>query len=160
MSIRVQKVSYNGERIKIEYEQTNPHTLGIDSFTMEGSDKPSTNFLNALEALREHIASICEFSADYAASIKPRGVSVSWNRTDNEVVSGTVFAVRSVTQTHSPFNIHVPVVQFAKHLEEFPSLRAYLDDIEALLSEAKAYLDGDRAQIEMFDEEAEEEAEA
>lgn len=149
MSIRVTKVNYNGERVKIEYEQTNPNTLGIDSYTMEASDEPTVSFKEALESLREHVANICEFDTHYAKAINPRGVSVSWNRGDNEIVSATVFAIRSVTQTHSPFNIHTPTVQFAKKLEEFPSLKIYLEAIETLLTQAREYLSGERAQIEL-----------
>ncbi len=149
MSIRITKVHYNGERVKIEYEQTNPNTLGIDSYTMEASDEPTVAFKESLENLREHVANICEFDAHYAESINPRGVSVSWNRGDNEIVSATVFAIRSVTQTHSPFNIHTPTVQFQKRMEEFPSLQLYLEAIELLLTQAREYLAGERAQIEL-----------
>jgi hypothetical protein len=151
MNRDVKKVSWDGERVVVRWEV--PRKGGTDEFSISCLDAPAPELLVALAGLRTDVAEICELPATYCANLEIRGVSFSYGG-EARVMGATITALRHVTTANAPLVLNTP------HLAEEPYAEGGDTDkllssvaVEALnlvASEALRYVDGHRAQGDLF----------
>lgn len=138
--------------IKIEYIQ------GTDEYALNCHDNPLPSFYKALTALNAHVCSLCEFPAKDAEKIEATGITVR-EKGDNALA--LVVARKRIRKGKRIFNVATPLLPMWPD-EENKGVD-YMDNdiakaIEKVVSEAKKYVIGDRAQgqIEFEDDKKEE----
>lgn len=137
--------------IKIEYTQ------GTDAFTINCHDMPQKSFYTALEKLAPHVCALCDFAAKDSEKISATGITVR-EKGDNNLA--LIVARKTIKRGKRVFNISTPLLPMyaddenktADHMDEEEAKA-----IEKVISEAKKYVAGDRAQgqIEFEDDEPE-----
>jgi hypothetical protein len=127
-------------------------TLGGDvvESSLHSADLPRPEFIDAMQAFRNHVLDICELPADYAADLVVTGISLSEN--DSQGRGIVVTAQKTVARAAAPVIINTPHVPEIN--EHGASLRAAaMDAIDTLVTEARLFQQGTRAQADMFAEE-------
>jgi hypothetical protein len=110
-------------------------------------DIPLPSFIKAVEALAPLVLDICHLPTDYIHGLKPTGLTLV-DKQETQLV--LVTAQKELTDCNSPFNIATPVRFLSLPKEEgsySPPLKdAQVALVEKVISEAKKYVKGDRAQ--------------
>lgn len=140
---QVSRVSCDGKRVIVRYNE------GDNEFEVSSKDKPLPEFLASLQALGKHVGKICELPAEYTADLVVRGVTVTYTK---DAIGAVITAAKKVTTSNSPFMIHTPHTSEAKgEKQDGPVLGAKtVEALETLATQALAYVDGKRAQGELF----------
>jgi hypothetical protein len=149
---RVVKVSYDQKKVLVRYEQ--PRAGDADEFEIVCKDKPAPEFVAALVALRKHVAEICELGDLYCKDLEVRGASFSYAG-EGEVMGATITALKKVTTARSPLVLNTPHLPSEPYTEDDKSGTPCLSDeavgaLDDLCLRALEYVDGKRAQVEMF----------
>jgi len=143
----------NDDKIHITYEKPNKKG-GWDDFSFNCVDEALPEFYGALGALAEDVVEMCELSPENESRITVRGVSISFAG-EAEVMGATISASKALIHSNSPLQLNTP------HKIEEPYNEGPGDD-NALLSgqcarrlyllfeQARRYVDGDRAQADLF----------
>jgi hypothetical protein len=155
MKLYFTKIKQTSEnKIHLEYfeEKSNGQ---IDNYTFTSSDKPNPTFEIALLRLRKHLLDICEFSStdEEIKKIVVKGVSFSY-ATENNIMGAVLTGQRSLKYSNCPLNINTPYkAEDIYNDAGNPDLllpSACVIDLYKLIDEAKAYLEGDREQLDLF----------
>lgn len=150
-SIEITAVRNNRASIHIEWLQ------GTDEYAVTFHDNCLPSFSKALDALPDHVCTLCELPAKDAAKIAATGITVR-QKGDNHLA--LIVAKKKIKKAGRVFNIATPLLPMyeddenkgADHMEP-----AEAKAIEKVISEAKKYLLGERAQGQIkFEEEAQE----
>ena len=148
MSRRVLKLSYDRKKVDVRYEE------GSDEFEVISADGPAPRLVQALEALRPHVAAICELPAKYVADAEVRGVTFTYTK---DLLGATITALKKVGTSNSPFAIHTPFTPESVASEtDGPKVCLSEDATLALMEVQEAaldYVDGRRAQLSLLEEE-------
>ncbi len=145
--IRIMKVKHRKAKVHIEWARRTDQ--GWDEFSMTCNEAPRGEFVRALQALDTHVAEICEFPESYDAGIVPIGVSFSWA---NDVMGATITATKALKYSQSPLLVNTPHKPSAPYSgDDYDSCLTdeTVEALETLMSEAEAYLGGERAQGEL-----------
>lgn len=152
------------EKIHLEYEEENRQG-SFDEYSFTSSEKPRPEFYKAMQDLAEFVCEICEFPSEDVEKIAVRGVSFSYAGED-DTMGAVITAQKELIYSNCPLNINTPhkPSDFYSEQEGDPDQLLSSDCVyalEELIEEAEKYIDGERAQIDMFSEEepVEEEAE-
>jgi hypothetical protein len=118
-----------------------------ETHSVTSRDNPLPSFVKAVEALAPLVLDICHLPSDYTHGLKPTGLTLVEKQETQMVV---VVAQKELTDCNSPFNISTPV-RFLSVPKEEGSYSPPLKDtqvalVDAVISEAKKYVKGDRAQ--------------
>lgn len=156
--IRFKKIKKTSDdKIHIEYEKKN-ELGGWDEYSMKSAEEPHPSFERALDDLAPHVETVCEMpEGDYQAhSYKVRGVSFSYGgQLDTKGV--TITAARTLLHSNSPLVLNTPHMieePYGEGSDETQVMSSdMLIDIGRLENEARDYMDGKRAQMDMFAEE-------
>lgn len=120
-----------------------------DEHSMSCSDHPRPGFDAALQALAPTLAQWCDVPTEWCKKLTVMGVSLSYS---NGVMGACVTAKRP-SSANSPLILnapHKPSVPYSEGGDESVCLTVeQYDAILAIIAEAEAYLDGDRAQMEL-----------
>lgn len=162
--LRFKKIKKTSDdKIHIEYEKKN-QTGKWDEHSMKSNQEPLPAFLHALDNLVPHVEEMCELP-DKDHQIHPytvRGVSFSYGG-DNDTMGATITATRSLKNSNSPLVLNSPhkiEEAYADGADETQVMtRDCYNDLMILCDEAEKYLNGKRAQMDMFGEEQEKERE-
>lgn len=147
---RVTKVKYDGRRVRVEYEI--PREDEPDEFVLVCNARPAREFLEALAALRDHVAEICELEVEYMATAEVRGVSYSYAGPD-QAMGATITALKTLETARSPLVLNTPHLASApmSETDEAPLLSpGAIEALEDLATEALRYVDGHREQADLF----------
>lgn len=151
------------DSIKIEYEELNRNG-GWDEYSMKSAEEPAPSFEHALDDLAPHVEQMCELTTN-DHQVHPytvRGVSFSYGG-DHDVMGATITAERTLTNSNSPLILNTPhkiAEPYAEGSDETQVMtNDCLIDLERLQNEAEDYLEGKRAQMDMFNEGEESEPE-
>jgi hypothetical protein len=150
--VRFLKVKYAKFKVTLEWEIKNKKG-DWDQYSMACSDEPKPEFKAALVALDRDVVDMCELPVDYLTRIIVTSVSFSYGG-EKEVLGATVTAQMHLNKSNVALNLNTP-----HKVEEF-----YADDgdpkqlltdgcierLGDLTTQAEAYVNGDRAQGELF----------
>ena len=152
---RVKKVTYDGKRVLVRWEVPR---VGADpdEYEVVCKDPPAPRMVLALAALAAHVIDICELERAYVFGLDVRGASFSYGG-EAEVMGATITALKKVSTARSPLTLNTPHLPSEPYTEDDKSDTPCLSEgaIEALEELAEAaldYVDGKRAQVELFDD--------
>lgn len=146
----ISKIKYDGKRVKIAYEvqvgEGEP-----DSYTLDCADDPKASFKEALCALAAHVAAALDMPHAWADDLNVRGVSLSWS---HDIMGACITALKPVSGRQSPWVINTPHAPSEPYSEtggeEYTLSPELVEALSALIDEAAAYIDGKRAQGNLF----------
>lgn len=150
--MRFIKIEYAKFKVTLEWEVKNKKG-DWDQYTMTCSDEPLPAFKEALADLNQDLLEMCELPDNYLTRIVVTGVSFSYGG-EKEVMGATVTGQVHLNKSNVALNLNTP-----HKIEEF-----YADDgdpkqlltedcverLKELTTQAEAYIDGERAQGELF----------
>ena len=158
--MRVRKIAYDGERVTVHFERPCPGKTDVwDRFQMESREEPHPGLKEALAALAEHVVEVAELPADQARMIDARGAAFSWSQTSQgEVMGATIMALKRLARNRCPLVVNTPHT-FEAAISESDTECPVLSDacagaLHTLALEAEAYVDGKRAQGNLFEKAA------
>jgi hypothetical protein len=149
---RIVKVSYDQKKVLVRYEQD--RAGDVDEFEIVCKDKPAPEFVTALAALRTHVAEICELTDNYCQDLEVRGASFSYGG-EGKVMGATITALKTVSTARSPLCLNTPHLPSEPYSDREDDETPCLSDdaaeaLDHLCLAALAYVDGKRAQVELF----------
>lgn len=160
MSRRLRKLGYDGEKVRIRWDQPRGHER--DEHELISKDKPAAELLDALRALRPHVAEICQLETAYCETLEIRSVSCSYGG-DEEQLGVTITALKRLETARAPLVLntpHLPTEPYSKTDTTAPVLSvAAIAAVEACERAAWRYLEGHREQRDLFERSAEAQAE-
>lgn len=151
--LKVKNPGGSGGKVVIVYEVARPG-YEPDEFAVSCGALALPSFYTALDGLKKHVVEICEFAHDYSKGMTIGGVSFSWT---NDVMGVVISATRSLKATNSPFSFNTPH-STAEPYSEGGDETVLLSStccvaLDLVMGEAIKYLDGKRAQGELFGDE-------
>lgn len=130
-------------------------TQGADKYPgVEFHDNPLPSFFKAIAALTKHVCSLCEFPEKDEAKIEATGITVAAKGDNNLAL---IVAKKKIKRGGRIFNISTPLLAMYPDKEDKKADCMDADEakaIEKVITEAKKYVMGDRAQGQIkFEEE-------
>ncbi len=152
MARRLRKLSYDGHRVLVRWEI--PKRGDFEGYELESPDAPAPSFIEALHGLRTHVATICELPEKYCADLDVRGMTCSYGG-DKDTLSVTITALKHVQTATAPLVLNTPNLPAEPYNDTDESSTPILEEateaaVLLLASEAFRYLDGHRAQTDLF----------
>lgn len=132
------KLSYapKDHEIKVKYVQSTPDGR-IETVTLESAEEPKAELVSALQAMVPHVIALGELPDEWADDLTVRGVTI--NR--GEAVGLTITALRQLEDIMTPLVLNTPyTTEIGKNC---------LRELEELERQALAYVDGQRAQLQL-----------
>ncbi len=132
----------------------------FDQLSLNCSDHPLQSFNTAMLALRIHVLELCELPVNEININKVTVKSVSFNYVGEKHVMGcTICAVMKLSYSNTPLVLNTPY-KIKEYYGEKGDEKALLSNeclssLENLVEEAQKYLNGEREEIEMFQEDKE-----
>ena len=152
--MRFKKIKVTAEKkIFIVYERQ-MQSGNYDEYALTCSEEARPGFYTAMQALAPHVVDMCELPQDYLERITVRGVSFSYGGAD-EVMGATISAGMKLNYSYSSLNLNTPHKASGSYSKNDPDKMQLLsaDCVKALnnlCGEAKLYLNGERAQMNLF----------
>ncbi|MCX6497185.1 MAG: hypothetical protein NTU93_00110 [Arthrobacter sp.] len=137
-----------GEKVTVAYQI--PSGGDWDDYSMSCYAQASPGFYAALEDLVEHVLRLLELPASYGDRLTVTGVSLSW--TDN-IMGAVVTAQKYLTAADAPLVLNTPHLPSAPYGENAGGKIMPGDMVlalETIQREAVLYVEGKRAQLELF----------
>ena len=155
-TMKITKVKSNNGKIEIHYSKRNSSLSSeTDEFTLKCADRPLPGFDEALLALRQTVIDICEFTNEDPEKYEVFGVSFSW--TDG-VMGAVISAKKTLLDSNAPLCIntpHKPSEAYSEGADDSNLLgSSAVTALENLIEEAIKYVDGNRAQGNLFEQKA------
>lgn len=150
MQTRFTKIKYNKGMVKLHYDSIS--SMGnAESYVVSSEDLPLQSFNEAFQAVGEFVAEICEIATE--SPIEVLGVSFGYGG-DAEVMGATITAKLELENSNSPLIMNTPYKPSEPYTEggdESVLLPVRcVKALDVLSKEAKKYLNGERAQGELF----------
>ena len=152
--MQITRVKVKGNKVHIEWN-IKRDTGDTDEYTLECIDAPAPSFKEAWDALRQVVVEEAELPGDMVSAITPIGLSVSYYDDGRwgAVVSGT----RQLMHSNAPMVINTPhkPAESSEHNPQDDNIliEESVVAIELVLEEAEKYVNGERAQQGLFEEE-------
>lgn len=150
---RITKVKYDGERVQVAYEVIHGNGT-VDRYTLDCEQEPEPSFTDALQKLVAHVVDLCEFAREYAFGLKTRGVTYTYGGKGGDVMGAVVTCLKTLQAVPSPLVVNTPHQTEAPLSEDGdPSIcmtLEYAESLRIVQSEAARYVDGARAQMDLF----------
>jgi len=147
----VTKVSWDGERVLVRFECI--QLKGVDEFEFKCCDEPAPELLSALNALRPHVADICDLPDGYCADLEIRGASFSYGG-EGRVMGATITALKKLATANAPLVLNTPHLASAPYNEDTDDGLLLpgeaVDALRALQEQSLKYVDGQRMQTDLF----------
>lgn len=141
------KIKFLGDgKLQLAYELVN-----TDEFDVKYAEAPRREFPEAMAALVAPCLSLLELPASYASGVRATGVSLSWT---GGIMGAVITLQKPIRGANAPviFNTpHLPESPYSDGNEMEPTLpKELLVALDAVQDEAKAYIRGERAQMDLF----------
>ena len=154
-AIQIAKVKYKEIEGKIFIGYTRKSDEFTDIRTSNSDEKAAPEFYEAMDALQAHAGSILGFTEQQTESLRPHTVIFSYKQ---EGAMSAVISCVYETPNGKMTNINTPLMQCPVSEEGMQSPLFFTEDtVKALWDlelQARKYLDGKRAQVALFGEEA------
>lgn len=153
VTARIAKAKLKDGQLHVELEQHDSDTERKTQLKSLGGCHPDLD--EAFSALAPHVREILEWpSSLYGNSMRITGVS--WSESEKTGVEGAVISAQAdLDGSNSPFCFNTPFLPFDLYNEENEEQPVMPDGAQDALAglrrEVQAYLDGKRAQGELFD---------
>jgi hypothetical protein len=155
---RVRKVKIdNRGKIIIDWEVKAMKDGGWDEYHMKCSDLANPEFYDAMGALVQDILTLCEFPTGWKNSITVHSVSFSYS--DDDVKGAVITGQRELEHSSAPLNLNTPHKPYEPYNPEQGDVDPDMllpeetcERLDILDDEANKYIDGDRAQGNLFKE--------
>lgn len=145
---RITKIKDHDGKIQIGYTIVRPDGRE-DEHLMSCVDRPRPEFGPAMQAIAPTLAQWCDVPAEWCESLTVMGATITWA---NDIMGACVTAKRACSSS-SPLIINAPHKPSAPYSEGGDEGTCLTEEqykaILAIIEEAEAYLDGDRAQLEL-----------
>jgi len=157
MDRRITKIKYSKGFVSIDWTQGEGNN---DEYSIKCSEPPRQEFVSAMLGLNKYVAEMCELPENYAVRLTTQGVSFNYGG-ENETMGATITAQMKLLNSNAPLNLNTPNKTVEPYSESQPwSEKTCLseecvDALAELESEANKYIDGQRAQARLFEEEKE-----
>lgn len=132
-------------------------TKGDDAYAVTFHDNPLPSFEKALNALPEHVCSLCELPSKDAEKIEATGITIVPDGDDNE--QALITAKKKIRKGKRVFNISTPLLSMYPSEAKDAKASDAMDEDQAkaitkFAAEVKKYILGERAQGKLsFEEE-------
>lgn len=149
--LRFTKIKYDGSKVRLEYEKVRKDG-DPDEFVLHSSDKPDPAFDAALQALAVDVVTICELIPSDTERLKVRGVTLTHT---NDILGVVVTALKTLNTSNAPMVIntpHLPSESYSDNEDEPTTPTGMWERLVVLEAEALRYLNGERAQGDLFAE--------
>ncbi len=148
------KIKNKDDKIHLEYFIEKQNGL-IDEYSCVSNEKAAPSFYNAFLSLRKHVLDICEMPMTDEEIVKVTVTSVSFSySTEDKIMGAVITAQKKLRYSNSPLNLNTPFkpeTTYNDSMTENNLLPAgCVNCLYDLIAEAKAYLLGDREQIDLF----------
>jgi len=148
---RFKKIKSNGGKVILVYEQKNREGIW-DTYTIESTEAPAPSFNNAIQGMREPLLVETElFGLVDPLHITVGGVSISHA---SGIVGLVISGTRSLKRSGAPLVInspHKPAEPYSEGGDPDLCLQGEtVDALDALITQAELYLEGERAQTDLF----------
>jgi len=150
----MRRVEYDGKKVHIKYDiSENGET--VRSIDLKSKEKPLPVFERALKKLAGHAGIMMEMPTSYAVGLQARGVTFTWTK---DILGATITVHKKLDSSHSPqvfHTVHKPSEPYNEK-ETGPAARlallstACVEALEDVIKEAENYIEGDRAQGDLF----------
>lgn len=150
--MRFKKIKFNGQKVTLVYERETKDG-GWDEYSLSCSDQPLPSFKDALQSLAQDIREMAELPEDYLTRITVTSVSLSYAG-EEEVMGAVITGQMLLYHSVVGLNINTPHKPSAPYGEDADPKQLLTEDcvkrIEELIRAAEKYVDGERAQGELF----------
>lgn len=153
---RVNKIKINKDnKVMITWEKKMGESY--DEYSLNCSEPARPELYAAIQNLAIHVIEMCELPEEYISRIKVKGVSFSYSE-KKETMGAVITAIMDLKYSFQPLNLNTPhkTVDFPNDgngAEEMLLSGKCIDVLDTVVKEAFKYIDGDRAQQKLFDEE-------
>lgn len=139
------------DKIYIAYEKENDNG-DWDKYTLRCADDPKPEMFEALEELRQDVVQICELQQGTETVLDVTGVSFSYS---DGIMGAVITAQKTLMTANAPLNINTPSLPAQPYGEgnEQPILPPEtVSRLENLKNECELYIEGDRKQMSLFND--------
>jgi hypothetical protein len=143
------KIKHSRKDSKVNIEWTTldgPDQRESTKHERESFDPPHPDFVKALDDLIPGVLRLLDLPSPYLSGLSVRGVTFAWVNDDQE--GAVVTLLKELKDLDAPLVLNTPLFPFGAT----PGLEARLFD--RLRAEAREYLDGKRAQTDLFRDQA------
>ena len=156
MPRRFTKIKFDGVMVELHYEEGDGYT---DKYTMKCNELPRPDMVVAFDELREEARLLCELPEDYLQRIDVRSVSLNYGG-KQETMGATITARMKLEYSNAPLNLNTPNKPLEPYsegnyddevLQKMCLRPECVEKLEALIEAANYYVDGQRAQGNLFD---------
>jgi hypothetical protein len=156
-TIRIKKVRFTkDEKIVLDYEIEGND--GSDKYRFTSEDPAAPSFYDAMKALASHTTELCELPESYVKRLTMKGVTYTY-KGDEEIMGATMAAVmelyhsNSVIALNTPHKPSIPYDPNAKEPYGDAALsEACVNALWELARQAELYINGERGEISLFDQ--------
>jgi hypothetical protein len=151
---RIRKVKVTSDnKIQMVYE-VQSKTGSWDEYSFTCSEGARPEFYQAMKQMAVHIVEMCELPKDYISRIEARGVSFSFSG-EKDVMGATISAQMKLENSCNALNLNTPHKASDSYSDAPADPMQLLSsdcigDLNELVKECEAYIDGDRAQGKLF----------
>jgi len=122
--------------------------------TIESPDDPKPDFAKAIKALKPHLIQMCEVESLPSKLITVTGASLSY-KGDNDIMNVVITGNKTHVNSGGCLNLNSPNKPAVSTTGDPTDAANLLDEkcvekIETLIDEAKAYIKGERLQMELL----------
>lgn len=155
MTVRIRKIKFTTtNKISVSYEQMNKKIQTWDEYSFTCSDPPKPSLNKAMRDLIPHVIEMCELPVEYIDRITVTGVSFSYGG-EQEVMGATITSQMKLSLSNCDLNLNTPHKASASYSEYEADPKQLLsedciDALYALCDEIQLYIQGERAQTNMF----------
>ena len=153
-SVRFKKIKITSEKKIMMLFEKQSKSKAWDEYSLTCSEEARPEFYAAMQSLNKHVIEMCELPDDYIERITVRGVSFSYAGMD-DVMGATISAGMRLDDSYTQLNLNTPHKASDSYSGQDPDPMQVLDDkcveaLDRLCEEAELYIDGDRAQMQLF----------
>lgn len=149
VTIRITKIKYGGDIPKMTITYDKKNSAGTwDTYAIESREEPNPDFFRALEAMDAHLVDMCEQDDQCEA----KSVTITWS---NDIMGCVISGQRVLRNSHQRLNISTPhktEESYSDHVDEKQLLSdECVLDLGLLMLEAWRFINGKRAQADLFE---------
>lgn len=152
---RILKVKLTkSDKINIEYQKYNNTAQTWDEYSLTCSDRAKPEFYLAMITMAIHVVDMCELPADYKDRIKVTGVTFSYGG-EEEAMGAVIVSQMILNNSNCNLNLNTPHKASGSYNDNPADPKQLLseqciEDLYKLCKETELYINGDRAQMNLF----------
>lgn len=152
--MRFTKIQHGEKETHLEWEELVGEHNDVIQSTLKSGDTAEAAFGDAMDALVGPVLTLLQLPEEYAGDLHVSSVSIQHGSEIREPDTSrglVVTARKKIEATNAPFMIHTPHLKEAQG-QENDTVAEIFGLLAAIEKEAGRFIDGARAQIDMFDE--------